>query len=708
MSRLFAPESVAVVGASSTPGKLGNSVVRNLVRGAYEGRMWAVNRDGGPIEGIDGATSILKVPGGADVAMIVVPAAAVPGAIRDCAASGVKYAIIGASGFAELGTPEGAARQHEIMEIARTSGLRVIGPNTNGIYSASSKLSLGYNAAHAEPGKVGPISFISHSGALFDGVARRVRALGAGLNRFIPVGNEADLNMLDFLEFLITDPETSVIGLIMEGVTDGKRLRTLASEARNAGKRIFVLKLGRSEAGAEAALAHSSRMAGAARSYDALFKACGIGSVSTVEALAGACVLATLGRSNADADEPVLCISSSGAGGALLVDTAGDRGIAVVSGPDHGFPAGAGRDLRAIPSAAAIRHPVDLGSVGDWSLLNDVLAHLEARGVGGPMVAFAHGAASEAMSNALHQALKARRARVDAPLLILAPGGLGTALEVRYAADGIPVFYDTACAFESLQANLGPRALSDGGGTPLDSDRQRQVSSRLDRAGSPIISEVESALILSRMGIPVVESIPAAAAVDAVLAAQRIGYPVVLKAIVPHVAHKNAAGLVRVGVADEQALLRAHAELTKAISRHGDGVVVVQKMHKARIEVILGLIREPDIGHFLLFGLGGLLAEQINESVLVALPADPAAVEAEISASRLGAILRSAVGERGDARISEIVDSLMSLQALAAEQGNRIVSAEINPMLVAEDACIAVDALIITDNYDARGERISA
>ena len=288
---LFAPAQVAVIGASSTPDKQGNTAIRYLVRCGYPGRIFPVNPGGGEIEGLTCYRSIKDVPGPVDCALLVIPAGAVVDAIRQCAEVGVRAAIVGANGFAELGTAEGRARQAELTAVARASGMRIVGPNTNGILNASHPLSLGYNTSHGDPMFPGPVSIAAHSGALFNSIASRLRRFGVGLSKFVPVGNEADLDMLDFLEFFITDEQTGVIGLIIEGLSDGGRLRELAGRARDAGKPIVALKLGRSDVGAGATIAHSSRLAGSARAYAALLRECGIATVPSIEALAGACAL---------------------------------------------------------------------------------------------------------------------------------------------------------------------------------------------------------------------------------------------------------------------------------------------------------------------------------------------------------------------------------------------------------------------------------
>src|SRR3954471_16266373 len=205
LDSLFRPRHIAIVGASRTPGKLGHSVLKNLVNGGYTGRISAVNPAGAEVEGKQGYRSVKEITEHVDCAFLAIPAAVIPDAVGECAEAGVRFAILGAAGFAELGDDEGIARQRSVVTIAKQTGLRLVGPNTNGILSTVDRLSLGYNASHAERFMPGNVSFVSHSGALMDGIARRLYRAGGGLSKFVAAGNEADLNMLDYLEHLLED-----------------------------------------------------------------------------------------------------------------------------------------------------------------------------------------------------------------------------------------------------------------------------------------------------------------------------------------------------------------------------------------------------------------------------------------------------------------------------------------------------------------------
>jgi acyl-CoA synthetase (NDP forming) len=703
---LFTPAHIAVIGASSTPGKIGNIVVRNLIKGGFAGRISPVNATGAAVEGLAAYRALADLDGTVDVAFVVVPAAAVADAVQQCAAAGVRYAVIGASGFAELGDEAGIGRQATITRIARESGLRLVGPNTNGILSTQDRLPLGYNASHADAMEPGRVSVVSHSGALFDGVARRLRSLGAGLAKFIPVGNEADLSMLDFLEFLIDDPATDIIGLIIEGLDDGPRFRRLAAAARAQGKPIVALKIGRSTAGAQAALAHSSRLAGSARAYQALFRESGVATVPTVEALAGACAVLAGLPTTLPADPRLICVSSSGAGGALVMDVASERGLPLAATAEGLWPEAIATPIRQLPTAAPIRHPIDLGSLGDWSLLSPVLDILGAAEQNGPLIAYSHIAAQPAMTEALLAALTARRARGGC-VLLLAPGGLTEPVEARYRAAGVPVFHDTAACFDSLAAVYTARLWPAPAPIPslaIDADRRADVRAMLNKAaardpGQSVLSELDSAEVLRRVGVPMVRSVAVPNVQAAQETAETLGFPLVLKALVPGIAHKHDHGLVVVGIADAAQLADEYAALIGRAQNAGaerDAIVtILQPFHRSQAELILGLSSEGPLGVFLVAGFGGLNAELLDEVVLLPVPLAPEVLRARLAEGRVGRLLAAVAGPRRDRVLEEVASVLQSLQILATEQPELIRSVDINPLLVGKTGCVAVDALVV-------------
>jgi acetate---CoA ligase (ADP-forming) len=704
---LFQPAHVAVIGASSTPDKHGNIAIRYLVRAGYRGRISPINPNGGEVEGLACHRSIKDVPGPVDCAFLVVPAGAVIGAMRECAEAGVRSAIIGANGFAELGTAEGRARQSELTTIARASGMRIVGPNTNGILNATDRLSLGYNTSHGDPLHPGPVSIAAHSGALFNSIAPRLRRFGVGLSKFVPVGNEADLDMLDFLEFFIADDATGVIGLIIEGLSDGGRLRALAADARAAGKPIVALKLGRSAAGAGATVAHSSRLAGSARAYAALLRECRITTVPTIEAMAGACALLA-GRGVRPDNPSLVCVTSTGGGGSLLADYAMDCGIPLAGTANGTWSGAAAAAIASFAGAGPIRNPIDGGNLGNWKQLDPLLAAIEADGLRGPLLAFLHMLPQAAVDHAIVNSLAQRKARATSPSVVVAPGELRSEIEEQYVREGIPVFHDLATCFDSLRClydELGfasEPACSENAAPPALPDAETLAMLRRTAEGpGGFLSELESARVLARAGIPMVESRVVGSGDDAVRAAEAVGYPVVLKVASREIAHKNDAGLVAVGLSDSaalrQALVRMEAQVQSLGLAPATTQFLLQPMLRSRAELIIGTTHEAPLGHFLLAGLGGIHAELLDSVILLPIPMPRDDIRRRIADSPTGALIaKLEPGSRAGAAVLDgVVDALAALQSLVLSSNGLIGSIDVNPLLVDDARCIAVDALIV-------------
>jgi acyl-CoA synthetase (NDP forming) len=693
---LFKPRNVAVIGASKTPGKQGHTAIKYLQRAGFPGGIFPINPGGGEIEGLTCYKSVAEVPERIDCALMVIPAAASVAAVRECGERGVRSIIIGSTGFAELGTEEGRARQNEIVAIARATGMRIVGPNTNGIFNASERFSLGYNASHGDALTPGPVSIAAHSGALFNSIAPRLREFGAGLSKFVPVGNEADLSMLDFIEYFIADPETGVIGLIIEGISDGRRFRTLAERARAAGKPIVALKLGRSKAGAGATEAHSSRLAGSARAFDAFFREYGIASVPTVEAMAGACaVLLATKPGTRPADSSLVCVTSTGGGASMIADFAADRGLTLAGNPDGSWGGRVGELIATFGDVGMIRNPTDTGSLGGQQLrMNDLFKAQEADGFSGPVMVFTHNLPNVSGSQLIAEMMIARQDRTGSPVVVVAPGGLADAVVEKYHAGGVPLFRDVATAFDSLQAYYDtlPAATAHSiAKAALDG-----IAVRL-AAGESFLSELESAEILRQVGVPMVEShVVADARTAAAAAARTTGYPLVLKALAPGVAHKNQMGFVIVDIRDEASLNDAYATLERRITNGGyrrdEVTVLLQAMLPAKAELIAGVSWEEPLGHFLVIGLGGIYTEVLDEVMLLPIPVSPATIRSRLAAGRIGRLVRL-IG--GDAALTDVVQTLDALQRLVVAHEEAIRSIDINPLLVGETGCVAVDALIV-------------
>jgi acyl-CoA synthetase (NDP forming) len=692
---LFKPRTVAVIGASRTPGKQGHTAIKYLQRAGFPGGIFPINPAGGEIEGLTCYRSVGAVPERIDCALMVIPAAGTTAAVEECAERGVRSLIIGSTGFAELGTEEGRELQAEIVKIARSSGIKILGPNTNGIFNASDKFSLGYNTSHGDALTPGPVSIAAHSGALFNAVAPRLRELGVGLSKFVPVGNEADLSMLDFIEYFIEDPDTGVIGLIIEGISDGARFRTLTERARAAEKPIVALKLGRSNAGAGATVAHSSRLAGSARAFDAFFREQGIASVPTVEALAGACaVLLATRKGPRSSDTSLVCVTTTGGGASMIADICADRGLKLAGNPDGSWSGKVATLIAGYGDVGIIRNPTDTGSLGGkQERMNDLFAAQEEDGFSGPAMVFTHSLPTHSGSLHFAEMMIARQERTGSPVVVVAPGGLADGIVQRYVEGGVPFFRDVATAFDSLQAYYDRPADVLAYSIP----KSESVEGISVRSGSPDapLSELDSAAILRHAGIPVVDSHIVADLRGTRETARAIGYPVVLKALAPGVAHKNRAGFVMTNITSDaldDAFARLEDRVAAAGYRRDQVTFVLQAMIPAAAELIVGVSWEEPLGHFLVVGFGGVHAEVLDEVMLLPVPVSPATIRSRVAGSRIGRLVQR-IG--GAAAVTTVLETLDKLQRLVSAHADDILSIDINPLLVGETGCMAVDALIV-------------
>ncbi len=705
---LLAPDSVAIVGASSTPGKYGNTVVKYLQNAGFKGRIYPINPEGGLHDGLQFYKSLADVPERIDCAFTVIPAAATPKVVEQGAAAGVRAMILGASGFAEMGSDAGRKRQDEIVETARASGMIILGPNTNGIWNAHHGLALGYNTSHGEPMRRGSISIAAHSGALFDSFIPRLASFGCGFAKLVPLGNEATLDMLELLEALIDDPETQVLGLIMEAIRDGARLRSLAARAHAAGKPIFALKLGRSAAGATAAIAHSSRLAGSFRAYEALLRECGIPIVRSIETLAAICTLASDERAlKLEGDIRLIGMSGSGGGCSLMADHAAERGIELAGDGDGAWTGETAKVIAGYSGIGLVRNPIDGGNLHGWDKLPDLFAAMEQDRFKGPLAGFAHRLPTISADLSQLGPIVERKRRTGAPAVMISPGGLRPEVHARYAAEGIPVFSDLAACFDSLRALYDAigyakersSVASEEKPPTLPPEIAARINSALAASTCAFLPEIESSEILREAGVPMVESHIVVDAENASEAAVAIGFPVVVKAIAPGIAHKNDAGLVIVGLDSPVAVKSAFAALDERARAAGADMaatrIVVQRQFPSRAEIIVGTTFEPGLGHFLVAGLGGVHAELLDSVVLLPVPLAPATIRARIAATKVGTLAARLSRGTGHDLTAEIVTALVALESLVLAAPDAIASIDVNPLLIGAEGARAVDALIV-------------
>jgi len=665
---LFHPRAVAVVGASDDTTKHGYIVLNNLRDTGFPGGVYGISRRLKEVNGIPCFVDLSAVPEQIDVAFLAIPAEAAVQAVRDAARAGLKAVIVGSAGYAESLDAGGAERQAELARIAREEGIRIVGPNCNGIYNAHHPLSIGFNTSHAKRQTPGGISIFSHSGALFDAMAGRLRMLGAGLSLFASAGNEADLSVLDYMEYGIGHAPTRVIALLIDSLEDGPRFRRLALAAHAAGKHVVALKIGSSDAGAQAAVAHSSRMAGDNAAYAALLDSCGVSRVATLEGLMTASALLDRYGRHAGA---LGAMSTSGAGASLIADRAAALGVTLAD-----FAEDTHRRIDAHKVFSRIGNPLDLGIFGGMRRSSEVPTLLMCDPGVGAVLALVH-SMNPWQGDPYRAALATARETSGKPLLIVTPGGLPEHERAWYETNGMMVFTETDIVLEGIGALLTP---------PPDLPAEAPSVPAPALPARPL-TEPESLRLLAGFGVKVVPTTECASLAEALDAADRAGWPVVLKGVREGVAHKSDLGLVRTNLRDAAALQAAYAAVDCAR-------VIVQPMVSGALEAIAGISRSPGVGLVLLAGLGGIYAEALRDVCIWPVPVSRAAVERKLADSSLGRVLHSPRWRHPQAA-GAMVDLLLRLQDAAVALGDRLEAVDINPVIFGSSGAVAVDALVV-------------
>ena len=440
-------------------------------------------------------------------------------------------------------------------------------------------------------------------------------------------------------------------------------------------------------------------MAGQSRAYDALFSALHIHGVSSIETFAA--TLAILERHPVEADlkvdTRVFCVATSGGGGALTIDAAVDAGLSIAGPQDPDWGTATAATALHIQNGH-LQNPLYLSALGSsWEPLSQVFLALESCGLNGPVIAFSHIAARPLQDDRLFNALSGRRLRTPAPVCVLSPGGLRSEIEDRYRAANVFVFHHTETLMTAMR--VWSQTASALGSAPLQSARYELPSDDKSEAGlhHDVLSEIDSTEALRLMGVPLVEGKMIESRAALLQMASAAGFPLVLKGIVPGVAHKAARGLVRLNIGSPSDLAKAYNDLEASARQASDQPfrALVQPQVKGDLELILGVSLEGGLGYFLLIGLGGIYAEAMDMSVLMPLSAPVETKRALLAASRVGALLSGLRGYARGAINDELMDIGECLRTFVASHDGEVVSIDLNPILVRREGCVAVDALIV-------------
>jgi acyl-CoA synthetase (NDP forming) len=679
LTPLFAPRAVAVLGASRNPGKLGHRLVQNLIGPGFAGDVLPVNPSGEAILGRASVTRVEDLPRGLDLALVSLPARAVLPAVRALGALGCRMCVVLASGFGETGQA-GQAVQAEIETIARTSGMRIVGPNCMGVVNVPGRLNGSY--FWDVPQRPGGISFVSQSGAYGGLFFREVRERSLGVAKFLSIGNQSDLGFAECLEWLADDADTRVVGLFVEGIRDGRAF-VAAARRLTCAKPVVALKGGRAEAGRRAAGSHTGSLAGAWETYRAAFEAAGVVPVDATDELFDGMAALQAHAGRPPRDRAVAILTISGGPSVVAADAAEAAGLRVPP-----LPESRRRALRAhLPDFGADGNPVDMTpQIEPSGFEPSVRLVLEAPEVAGA-VAIDIGLDRPEYADALVAAQAATgkpviACTVDTPEMdrILRAAGIPLVPGPERAVRAYRVLVRHAELRHPGEADSGHRA------RPALSER---LAARLATARGPL-GHRDARGLLEAYGVPFARERIVATLDEALSAAGGIGYPLVVKTARPDVLHRTEAGGVVLSVTDEDTLGRAARAIE---ARLGPGPLLLQEEVPRGVEFLVGGRRDPTFGPTVLVGLGGVMAELVRDVSVRLAPLATADARAMLGEGRRAAILG---GYRGAAPVDEaaLADVVVGVGHLLGDHA-RIAELDLNPLIASGGRLVAVDALVL-------------
>jgi acetyltransferase len=697
IDRMLKPRSIAVVGASAKGG-YGGRLLNAVLRSKDRVNIYPVNPNYDELGGVRCYASIRELPEAPDLVGVVVPHARVLDVLHECHEKQAGSAVIISAGFAERGTDAGHRLQQDVAAFSHKTGFHFTGPNCLGlanvrddIWPTASSRTLG--------GLTGQIGLVCQSGATAFGpfLVRAVES-GIGLSCIISTGNEIDLDFADFARYLIDDEGTRVIAGFVEGFKNPGKFIEVAALAQERGKPIVLIKIGRSESGAQAARSHTAALTGPDKLYDAVFKQYGVVRVQDYDELLEVSQL--LAQSRKPTKRGVAVVSHSGGVSSLTADMLGQAGLELPALSERARD-GINGILKDFGWAA---NPADVTGFARREEFRDIMNYLIEEPEVGTLVIASAGA-----GNQVDQVVELRdRTDKNVAFMWTATRADKTTLSNLKSAN-VPIFYSPASLARGLRSlrdyhDVRERRLArDRPGAATEADRQRALS-RLETHGATrgILSEKISKTIVADWGIPVVSDIAAASAEAAVAAAERLGYPVVLKVDSPDIPHKTEAGGVRVGLRRAEEVRAAFAEITSTAAKRVPGAdihgVLVQPMITDGVEVIIGVKHDPQIGPMLLFGTGGVMVEMYDDVALRRCPIVRSEALDMIEEVKGAKLLRGFRGKPA-ADIDALADALVRISDIAATLGSRLAELDINPLMVLPQGAgvKAVDALVKLD-----------
>jgi acetyltransferase len=697
LTGFFRPSSVAVIGATEAPGRVGRTILANLIAGAFRGDIFPVNPKRPEVLGLPAYTSIAAVPSRVDLAVIVTPAASVPGVIGECVDAGVKTAIVISAGFRETG-PAGVALEEQVRAHLRRGSMRMIGPNCLGVMNPWSGLNATFAAGMARPGNV---AFVSQSGALLTAILDWSLRENVGFSAFVSVGSMLDVGWGDLIDHLADDPRTTSIVLYMESIGDARSFLSAAREV-SLSKPVIVIKAGRTDAAAKAAASHTGALSGSDDVLDAAFRRSGVLRVQSIAELFY--MAGVLSRQPRPKGDRLTILTNAGGPAVLATDALISEGgkLTTLSPPTIEALS------EFLPPQWSHGNPVDiLGDAAPDRYAKAVETAAADPGSDGLLVVLTPQDMTDPTRTAEQLAPYARS--TGKPILASWMGGAGVAAgEDILNGAGIPTFPypDTAarvfCYMWRYAYNLAglfeTPAPADPAAARVNAAAAGRILAGALAAGRTLLTEFESKQLLTAYRIPTVPTVVAVGEDEAVREADRTGYPAVLKLHSETITHKTDVGGVELNLADAEAVRAAYRRIESAVREkagpgHLGGVTVQPMVRLAGYELILGSSVDPQFGPVLLFGTGGQLVEVFRDRALALPPLNTTLARRMMEQTRIYTALK---GVRGRAPID-----LAALEQLLVQFGQlvvdlpRIKEIDINPLVAGPGELIALDARVV-------------